>query len=155
MSLTTNSADNVLRMAQHALRSVGLPEDTASLIPENLVGDDDPRCEGYVQLGGGIDIYPTLVGDCIGWGVSATVCVPGCHTMCNGDPGYPDDYDAVDLLEASFQTRGMSGAYTHPRTAWAAVELAVVRMVEDRLRNCLPEDCDIAASNVLPPNEET
>jgi hypothetical protein len=145
MSLNNDSPGKVLRMAQHALRSVGLAEENARLIPENLIGDDDPRCEGYVQLDGGIDIYPTLIGDGVGWGVSATVCIPGCRTMPNGDPGYPDEYDAVDLLEPSFQTRGLRGLHTHARRAWSAVETAVTKMVEDRLRNCLPEDYDIFA----------
>lgn len=147
MPVIDDNAERVLRMAQHALRSVGLAEENARLIPENLVGDDDPRCEGYVQLEGGIDIHPTLIGDRVGWGVSATVCIPGCRTMPNGDPGYPDDYDAVDLLEPSFQTRGIDGMHTHARGAWSAVETAVVKMVEDRLRNCLPENYDIFAED--------
>lgn len=145
MFLKDDNSGKVLRMAQHALRSVGLAEDNARFVPENLIGDDDPRCEGYVQLDGGIDIYPALVGDRVGWGVSATVCVPGCRTLPNGDPGYPDDYDAVDLLEPSFKTTGITGPHTHARHAWSAVETAVLKMVEERLKNCFPEDCDIFA----------
>lgn len=142
MPVTSTTADKVLRMAQHALRSVGLAEDNARLVPENLVGDDDPRCEGYVQLDGGIDIYPTLVGEQVGWGVSATVCIPGRRTLSNGDPGYPDDYDAVDLLTPSYETKGITGTHTHPRSAWDASKAAVMNLVEQRLNNCLPEDYD-------------
>lgn len=147
MSLRTDYAEQVLRIAKRALRTVGLPEDCAQLIPENLIGDDDPRCEGYVQLDGGIDIYPccigTKTGTKIGWGVSATVCIPGCRTMCNGDPGYPDEYDAVDLLRPSFESRGLNGSYLHPQSVWPAVKLAVVKMVESRLRNGWGDDDDI------------
>jgi len=32
-----------------------------------------------------------------GYSVSASVVVPGCRTMSNGDPGYPDDVDIVEL----------------------------------------------------------
>ena len=152
MTLRTDCAEQVLRITQYALRSVGLPEDCAQLIPENLIGDDDPRCEGYVQLDGGIDIYPccigTKTGTKIGWGVSATVYIPGCHTTSNGDPGYPDDYDTVVLLRPSFESRGLNGSYLHPQRAWSAVELAVVKMVESRLRDCLGNDDDVYIKEV-------
>jgi len=143
MLLTDDTAERVLRMTQHALRSAGIAGVAAALVNENLIGDDDPRCEGYVQLDGGIDIYPTLVGDRVGWGVSTTVCIPGCRTMPNGDPGYPDDYDAVDILSPSFETVGILGPHTHARSSWSAVHSAVMCMVEQRLKNCLPEDGDI------------
>lgn len=29
--------------------------------------------------------------------VCAGVTIPGCRTMPNGDPGYPDDYDTVEV----------------------------------------------------------
>ena len=55
----------------------------------------------------------------------------------------PDDYDAVDLLAPSYTTQGITGTHTHARSAWSAVQTAVVKMVEERLKNCLPEDYDI------------
>ena len=148
---TEVSVEKVLRITQHCLRSVGLSEDLAKLIPENLfcelcLTEDEHRCTAYVQLDGGVDIYPCCIGTKrgvkIGWGVSTVACIPGRHTLSNGDPGYPDDYESITLLEPSFETRGLAGSYSHPRNAWSAIELAIVRMVEQRLRNCSQEEVE-------------
>lgn len=127
------NAKDVLELAKNSLRVLGMNEDMAVLVNENLVGDDDPRCEGYVQMDG-IDIYPQLVGDNVGWGVSVGVTVPGCRTLSNGDPGYPDDVDVVDILEPSFTTKGIAREFTHARNAHDAVRAAIVAWVEDRLK---------------------
>ena len=133
MPMTSVSA--AMRLTQDALRAVGLPDTMAALKPENLVGDDDPRCDGYVQIDGWIDIFPQLVGDSVGWGVSYTACVPGCRTMPNGDPGYPDDYDVVDVLPPSFVTHGIAQDHTHARSPGAAVEAAIMCWVKQRLQD--------------------
>jgi hypothetical protein len=57
----------VFAMTQHALRVAGLSDSEAGLRAENLVGDDDPRCEGYVQLDSGIDIYPSMGSHVLQW----------------------------------------------------------------------------------------
>lgn len=135
MPLKEFSAADVLRLAQAALRSVGLRESLAVLRPDNLVGDDDLRCEGYVQIDGWVDIFPQLVGDAVGWGASYTACVPGCRTMPNGDPGYPDEYDVVDLLSPSFVTHGINKDHTHARSPGAAVDAAILGWVRHRLKD--------------------
>lgn len=133
------NATEVLELTKNSLRTLGMNENLAVLVNENLVGDDDPRCEGYIQMDG-IDIYPQLVGDEVGWGVSAGVTIPGCHTLPNGDPGYPDVADAVDILEPSFTTKGIAGEYTHARDAHYAVRAAIVAWVEYRLDDIGPDD---------------
>lgn len=132
------TAKEVLKLAQHALRVAGLSDSEACLRLEKLLGDDDPRCEGYVQLDSGIDIYPSLVGDDIGWGVSYTVCVPGVRTLSNGDPGYPDDYDVVDVALPQVEIETIVGARTNPRTAADAVRLAIEELVRGRLNDWRP-----------------
>lgn len=135
MPLKEFSATDVLRLTQDALRAVGLRDSLAALKQDNLVGDDDPRCEGYVQIDGWVDIYPQLIGDAVGWGTSYTACAPGCRTMPNGDPGYPDDYDVVDVLPPSFVTHGIAQDHTHARSPGAAVEAAIMCWVKQRLQD--------------------
>lgn len=134
MPLKEFSASDVLRITQAALRAVGLSDALAVLKAGNLVGDDDPRCEGYVTLDDGIDIFPQLVGNAVGWGVSYATWIPGCRTMPNGDPGYPDECDVVDVLAPSFNTPGIDRTHTHARQPGAAVDAAIVCMVQHRLR---------------------
>lgn len=129
---------DVLEMTQHALRVAGLSDSEAGLRPENLIGDDDPRCDGYVQLDSGIDIYPSLVGDDVGWGVSYTACVPGVHTFSNGDPGYPDDYDVVDVAPPQMEVKTIVGVRSIPRSAADAVRLAIEELVRGRLNDWQP-----------------
>jgi hypothetical protein len=129
------SPSDVLRLTQDALRAVGLQESLAVLKHDNLVGDDDHRCEGHVQIDGWLDIFPQLVGDAVGWGVSYTACVQGCRTMPNGDPGYPDDYDVVDVLLPSFVTHGINRDHTHARHPGAAVDSAILCWVRQRLKD--------------------
>lgn len=128
-------AQDVLGIARESLKAAGLGDVLAQLIPENLVGDDDARCEGYVQLDSYIDIYPELVGDRVGWGVSHGVCTPGIRTLPNGDPGYPDEYDVADVLSPSFTTPGINGTLTHARAPGDAVDAAIVLMVSQRLKD--------------------
>lgn len=135
MPLNEFLAGDVADLARRALRSCGLNEAMVRLVPDNLIGDDDPRCEGYVLIDEWIDIYPQLVGDAVGWGVWYTACSPGCRTMPNGDPGYPDDYEVVDLLTPSFTTRGINKDHTHARAPGAAVEAAILWWVKQRLKD--------------------
>ena len=127
-------ASDVADLARRTMRSCGLNEAMVRLVPDNLIGEDDPRCEGYVLIDEWIDIYPQLVGDAVGWGVSYTACAPGCRTLPNGDPGYPDDYDVVDLLTPSFATRGINKDHTHARSPGAAVDAAILCWVKQRLK---------------------
>lgn len=135
MPLKEFTPTDVLDLTCRALRACGLNDAMVRLVPDNLIGDDDPRCEGYVLIDDWIDIYPQLVGDAVGWGVWYTACSPGCRTMPNGDPGYPDEYDVVDLMAPSFTTHGINKEHTHARAPGAAVDAAILCWVKQRLKD--------------------
>lgn len=129
------TAKEVEKMAKDALRRCGIDDDDAAFLPQNMSGDDDPRCEGYVQLEGGIDICPSLVGNQIGWGVYFTAWTPGCRTLPNGDPGDPDNWDLVEVLAPSVESRGIAGPVVRPTSAAEAVRCAVRVLVDCRMHD--------------------
>ncbi len=116
-----------------ALKSIGL-QATAEVVEENLTGDEG--MDGYVLLDKQIAIYPQEVDDIgqgVGWGVSAETVIPGRHTMPNGDPGYPDEPDVLDLAPPYVESKTLAGVLKFPRTARHAVCCAVQAFVEARL----------------------
>lgn len=122
-------ATEMYNLAVDALRRCGLKADV-QLHAYNEVCDEG--CDGYVSIDC-IDIYPALVGDQIGWGVSATVLVPGVHTMPNGDPGYPDDADVVDIASHKVLVKSIAGERWRPRSAVEALKIALPQVVAERL----------------------
>ena len=59
MPLKEFTPTDVLDLTCRALRACGLNDAMVRLVPDNLIGDDDPRCEGYVLIDDWIDIYPS------------------------------------------------------------------------------------------------
>lgn len=102
---------------------------------ENVTGDDEAEQghTGLVEIYG-YYIYPSKVEIDVpasigkparketvwGWQVDAGVTIPGCHTMPNGDPGYPDDYDWVE-----------QGRYQYARQAVMAVVMSILHDMVD------------------------
>jgi hypothetical protein len=124
----------VCAAANDALKAIGLPQ-IAKVVDENLTGDEG--MDGYVLLEG-IAIYPQEVDGIypgVGWGVCAETIIPGCHTMPNGDPGYPDEPDVVDIVMPYVEPKTMVGSLRFPRTANDAVACAVRAAVDGRLRD--------------------
>ena len=123
----------VCAAANDALKAIGLPQ-TAKVVDENLTGDEG--MDGYVLLEG-IAIYPQEVDGIrqgVGWGVSAETVIPGCRTMPNGDPGYPDEPDVVDIALPYVESKTLVGRLRFTRTANDAVACAVRAAVDWRLR---------------------
>lgn len=124
----------VCAAANDALKAIGLPQ-IAKVVDENLTGDEG--MDGYVLIEG-IAIYPQEVDGMycgVGWGVCAETIIPGCHTMSNGDPGYPDEPDVVDIVMPYVEPKTMTGRLRFPRTANDAVACAVRAAVDGRLRD--------------------
>ena len=124
----------VCAAANDALKAIGLPQ-IAKVVDENLTGDEG--MEGYVLIEG-IAIYPQEVDGIytgVGWGVCAETIIPGCHTMPNGDPGYPDEPDVVDIAMPYVEPKTMTGRLRFPRTSNDAVACAVRATVDGRLKN--------------------
>lgn len=94
-------------------------------------GDDS---EGCVDIEG-ILIYRDVLPDGqIAWGVSAQFVAPGIHTMPNGDPGYPDEVDVVDIAPPAIEVKTLFGTRQVPRPLMNAVVEAIKELVADRLR---------------------
>lgn len=124
----------VCAAANDALKAICLPQ-TAKVVDENLTGD--AGMDGYVLLDG-IAIYPQEVDGIrhgVGWGVSAETVIPGCRTMPNGDPGYPDEPDVVDIALPYVESKTLVGSLRFPRTANDAVACAVRAAVDWRLND--------------------
>lgn len=128
------TVQKVCDSANDALKAIGLPQ-TAKVIADNLTGDEG--MDGYVLLEG-IAIYPQEVDGIhqgIGWGVSAETVIPGCHTMPNGDPGYPDEPDVLDIALPYVEAKTLSGSLLFPRTARHAVACAVRAAVDWKMED--------------------
>ena len=99
----------------------------------------DQGMDGYVLLEG-IAIYPQEVDGIrqgVGWGVGAETVIPGCHTMPNGDPGYPDEPDFVDIEHPYVESKTIVGLLRFPRTHQQAIVAAIEASVRYRLSDWL------------------
>lgn len=68
-----------------------------------------------------------------GWGVNKTVFIPGCHTLPNGDPGYPDDFDEETILDATYEVPSIIGPKTVVRALEDAAIVVIETVVKERL----------------------
>ena len=128
-----DAVQRVFQYTNDALSALGLRA-TTQVVNENLTGDEG--MEGYVLLARQIAIYPQEVDGIrqgVGWGVSAEAVVPGCHTMPNGDPGYPDDVDVIDLAPPYVESKSLVGSLRFPRTARDAVSCAIRSLIDSQL----------------------
>lgn len=128
---------DVYEETRDALKALGLSM-SARVSEDNLTGDEG--MDGYVLVENAIAIYPQEVDGilkCVGWGVSAETITPGCHTMPNGDPGYPDEPDVLEIAAPFVESRSLTGSIRLPRTPRQAVCLAVMAIVESRLGDWL------------------
>lgn len=126
----------VCAAANAALKAIGLPQ-IAKVVDENLTGDEGMG--GYVLLDG-IAIYPQDVDGIrqgVGWGVSAETVIPGCHTMPNVDPGYPDEPDVVDIEQPYVEAKTLAGSLRFPRPHQQAIAAAIEASVRYRLSDWL------------------
>jgi hypothetical protein len=106
----------------------------AGVIAPVLHTDESDDSEGCVDIDGVLIYREVLPDGQIAWGVSAQVVVPGVHTMPNGDPGYPDEVDVVDIAPPAIEVRTISGTKQVPRPLMNAVVEAIKAVVADRLR---------------------
>lgn len=119
--------EQIAEMARDRLRRAGV---TAPV----LHTDQSDDCEGSVDIDG-VMIYRDVLPDGqIGWGVSAQTVIPGVHTMPNGDPGYPDEVDVVDIAPPAIEVKTILGTRQVPRPLMNAVVEAIKELVADRLR---------------------
>lgn len=128
-----NAVSRVCQYTTDALQALGL-QATAQAINENMTGDEG--MDGYVLLAGQIAIYPQEVDGIrqgVGWGVSVETVILGCHTLPNGDPGYPDEVDVVDLAPPYVESKAIVGSLRFPRTARDAVCCAIRSLVDFQL----------------------
>lgn len=124
-------AKRAWEMMNDALRAAGINQQ-ARYLDEWY---EDEECRGYVEVDGVI-LYPHKFDDGdIGWGVAAEVTIPGCHTMPNGDPGYPDESDVVDLALPYEDIKTIAGTRRVRRSCGNAIQRAVLALVQDRLNN--------------------
>jgi hypothetical protein len=68
-----------------------------------------------------------------GWGVSKTVYIPGCHTLPNGDPGYPDEWEDEIISESVYNVPSIVGTKTLNRQLEDAVIVVIEAVVKERL----------------------
>lgn len=123
-------ASEVCAMANDGLRAVGLLNDKAVFVDEWY---EDEDCRGYVEVDG-LVIYPHKFDDgSIGWGVAGSACIPGCHTMPNGDPGYPDETEVIDIALPYLERTSIVGPKRWARGAFNAVNRAIEALVNDRV----------------------
>jgi hypothetical protein len=108
----------------------------AGVIAPVLHTDESDDSEGGVDIDGVLIYREVLPDGQIAWGVSAQVVVPGVHTMPNGDPGYPDEVDVVDIAPPAIEVRTILGTRQVPRPLMNAVVEAIKAVVADRLRRC-------------------
>jgi len=90
--------------------------------PKIEVSEDDYIGDGLCGCVNveGLTMYPVQTDRGIGWGVDEAVTIPGCHTMSNGDPGYPDEVDVRTIAPASKIEKSILGDYTVPHfLGWA------------------------------------
>jgi len=103
--------------------------------PEIIVNEDDYIGDGvcgFIMVEE-LTLYGTGVGRGIGWGVDQAVVVPGCHTLSNGDPGYPDDVDVRTLVEPFTVNESLSGKYFVPNPLFVACSKIVAHVVDSRI----------------------
>lgn len=120
-----------------ALKLIGVKMRVYSM-PENMTGDDG--MDGHVVIDDLICIYPQEVDGIrqgVGWGVCATKAVPGVHTMPNGDPGYPDEMDMIDIATPYVESKSIVGTLRFPRTQRQAIHCAIKEAVVWRLNDWL------------------
>lgn len=94
--------DEVTKSARKIIDALGLAEKvTVERSP------DDDCCDPYVQIGAFMVMVQNVAVPGIGgprvaarYFVGHEVTIPGCHTLPNGDPGYPDDADYVEDSDA-------------------------------------------------------
>jgi hypothetical protein len=116
----------VCDMTNDALRWAGL-SDKAEIVEEPYIGI--PELPQYVEIEDGIAIFPDQLPDGrVGWGVSASVVIPGTRD-------YPDDHDVVEIAAPFEVVRSFRIRETIPRCALSAVRIAVEALVSDRMRH--------------------
>lgn len=80
-----------------------------------------------------LTLYPSRVGGGIGWGVDQAVVIPGCHTLSNGDPGYPDDVDVQTIFEPYTVNESLSRKHFVPNPLFIACSKIVAHVVDSRI----------------------
>jgi hypothetical protein len=104
--------------------------------PEIIVTEDDYTGDG---ISGSVTVddltlHPFLISDgVIGWGVDQAIVIPGCHTLSNGDPGYPDDVDVRTIVEPFTVNKSLSGQYFVPNPLFVACAKIVSHVVDSRI----------------------
>jgi hypothetical protein len=130
--------EQIAGMTRERLRRAGITATVTHV-------DESDDGEGSVDIEG-ISIYRDVLPDGqIAWGVSAQTVIPGVHTMPNGDPGYPDEVDVVDIAPPAIEVRTICGVRKVPRPLMNAVVEAIKELIADRLRcyDDYPEEaCD-------------
>jgi len=104
--------------------------------PEIIVTEDDYIGDGLCGsvTVDDVTLHPFLISDgVIGWGVDQAIVVPGCHTLSNGDPGYPDDVDVRTIVEPFTVNESLSRKYFVPNPLFVACSKIVAHVVDSRI----------------------
>jgi hypothetical protein len=59
--------------------------------------------------------------------------IPGCHTLSNGDPGYPDDVDVRTIVNPITLNKSISGTIIVPNSLFVACAKIVAHVVDSRI----------------------
>ena len=96
--------------------------------------DESDDGEGSVDIEG-ITIYREFLPDGKpAWGVRGETVIPGVRTMPNGDPGYPDEVDWIDIASPAIEVNTILGIRQVPRPLMNAVVEAIQALIADRLQ---------------------
>jgi hypothetical protein len=94
----------------------------------------------------GLTMYPVQTDRGIGWGVDEAVTFPGCHTMPNGDPGYPDEVDVRTIVPATKTRQSILGDIATPHFLGWACHDVVNAVVAWRISEWNESQADIDCS---------
>jgi hypothetical protein len=78
------------------------------------------------------------------WDVSVTVCHRGVHTLRNGDPGYPDEYEDVALESFGENRRARMAKYIALKLAEQSIDAAIENVLTDM------DDVKAARAGLIP-----
>lgn len=90
---------------------------------------------------GGVIMEKRTIGSIIefaGYGVFAETLIPGCRTMPNGDPGYPDEVDVIDL--GTYNTYSAAVIGMAKEVFAANIEIFLEREHEEMMAQSYAED---------------
>jgi hypothetical protein len=139
--------EKVKSLVEIAAKAANLTISHLEVKHDSYLGDDDKM--DYLEVDG-LVLYPTDVDvpalggprKAIGWAVDGHVVVRG-RGRTLGDPGDPDTYDAVTIIEPEMTGKSGSGQeYKYPTPVGEAVKGLVLTLVEQNIENAFRADAE-------------